>query len=72
MIQIGSIHILTAREFSKYEKLYKIFRTYSHDELDGILSGKVHLRRNPVRTRKAAYPYRPANWTAPSPNDGTL
>lgn len=73
MIKIGSIHILTNNEFSKYEKLHKIFRTYSVNELDDIVAGKIHLRRNPVRTvRKPVYPYRPANWTPPSPNDGTL
>lgn len=73
MIQIGSIHILSNREFSKYEKLHKIFRTYSTQELDDIISGKVHLRRNPVKTkRQPQYPYRPAGWQPPSANEGTL
>jgi hypothetical protein len=68
MIQIGSIRILSNREFSKYEKLHKIFRVYSTQELDDILAGKIHLRRNPARKSTApAYPYRP-----PSANDGTL
>jgi len=35
MIQIGSVHILTNKEFSKYEKLHRIFRVYSSSqELD--------------------------------------
>jgi len=66
MIQIGSVHILTGKEFSKYEKLHRIFRVYSSQELDDILAGKIHLRRNPVKTRKSVY-YRP-----PSANEGTL
>lgn len=37
MIQIGSIHILSDREFSKYEKLHKIFRVYSTQELWEVL-----------------------------------
>ena len=73
MIKIGSIHILTNNEFSKYEKLHKIFRTYSVSELDDIVAGKIHLRRNPVKIRRQPqYPYRPADWRPPSANEGTL
>lgn len=73
MIQIGSVHILTGKEFSKYEKLHRIFRVYSSQELDDILAGKIHLRRNPVKIRRQPqYPYRPADWRPPSANDGTM
>ena len=68
MIQIGCIHVLSGKEFSKYEKLHRIFRSYTIGELDDILAGKIHLRRNPARKSiSPSYPYRP-----PSANDGTL
>lgn len=52
MIKVGHYRIVHESEIRKFEKLHKIFRVYSEAELDLIISGKVHLRRNPHRTPK--------------------
>ena len=73
MIKIAGMVIMGEKDFRKYERLHKIFRSYSERELDDILAGKIHLRRNPVKVRRQPqYPYRPADWRPPSANEGTL
>lgn len=52
MIRIGKYRIYHQSEDRKYEKLHKIFRAYSEKELDDIISGKVHLHRNPTKKKE--------------------
>ena len=47
MFSIGKFRIMHESEVRKFEKLHKIFRCYSEDQLDEIISGKIHLRRSP-------------------------
>lgn len=54
MIKVGSYRILHESEFRKFEKLHRIFREYSEDELDLIISGRVHLHLNPKRKKREA------------------
>lgn len=49
MFSIGKYRILHQSEFSKFEKLHRIFRVYSEEKLDEIISGKIHLHKNPVK-----------------------
>ena len=52
MISVGCYRILHKSEFQKFEKLHRIFRTWSEDQLDLILAGKIHLRRSPMAKRR--------------------
>ena len=52
MIKVGSYQIMHVSEFRKFEKLHRIFREYDEKQLDAIISGTVHIHRNP--TKKAS------------------
>ena len=52
MISVGSYRILHKSEFSKFEKLHKIFWAFSEEMLDAIITGKVHLHKNPKKKER--------------------
>jgi hypothetical protein len=53
MIHVFKYRILHESEFRKFEKLYRIFRHFTEEDLDLLISGRIHLRRSPgPRKRK--------------------
>lgn len=52
MISIGKYRIVHESEMRKFEKYHRIFRHYDEKQLDEIISGQVHLHRNPTRKVK--------------------
>ncbi len=48
-MKIGNYIIIKTSEMPLYEKAHKLARVLSEDDLDDILAGRRHLRRNPIR-----------------------
>jgi len=51
MFSVGKYRIMHESEVRKFEKLSRIFNHYSEPQLNDILSGKVHLHRNPKKNK---------------------
>jgi hypothetical protein len=59
MQKVGKWIVLKAFEYPLFEKAHKLARTLTEDQIDEILAGKRHTRRNPGK-RKAPESYLPA------------
>jgi len=49
MIKISTYRIMHESEFRKFEKLHKIFKEWTEAQLDEIITGTIHLHRNPKK-----------------------
>jgi hypothetical protein len=50
-MKILGYHLIPEEEYQKWEKAKRLSRGLTFEQIDDIESGKIHLRRNPVRKR---------------------
>jgi len=49
MIKLGPYIIIKLAEYPVFEKAHKLARSLTEDQIDEILAGKRHTRRNPKK-----------------------